>query len=61
MHADQFSINRVIHSERKPFRQTTPISENNCMHSGVDQERVDVREERIQEIRTEFTSPDAIF
>src|SRR5437870_1256199 len=52
-YTDQFSLDRIIDSERKSFRQTAPISENNCMHSGVNQERVDVREERVEEIRTE--------
>src|SRR2546427_12322087 len=46
-------LDRIIDSERKSFRQTAPISENNCMHSGVNQERVEVREERVEEIRTE--------
>ena len=53
VHADQFSINRVIHSERKPFRQTASISENNCMQTGMNEKRVDIRKERIREIRAE--------
>jgi len=53
VHADQFSINRVIHSERKPFRQTASTSENNCMQTGMNEKRVDIRKERIREIRAE--------
>ena len=57
VHADQFSINRVIHSERKPFRQTASISENNCMQTGMNEKRVDIRKERIREIRARVRRP----
>ena len=51
MHTYQISGYIVINGERKSFRKRSMIAENSWMDAGEKEQRVDVREEAVQEIR----------
>lgn len=57
MYMNNFSFHCVINCERKTLRETTVIREDKCVNSCVQKQRIDIREQAIQEVSAQHWFP----
>ena len=53
MHPNHLVLEQIVDGKGKSFREAAMIAVNNVMGSGVQKERINIREQRIEEIPPE--------
>ena len=53
MHTNNLALDGIVHSKRKAFREATVVPKNLFVNSSIEQEGVDIGEQRIQRVPSE--------